>query len=262
MSASDLADAPTREDGIARAIAAARAHHARLGVAKPSDLRVELAAAELDGYVVPSAEVAGDARVVRANGVALIVIAASIEGTPRARFSIAHELGHLVLHPDVDALARIHGLPRAKRYEFDVEREADAFASEWLLPHALFARMCGAARPRLDDVADVARAFGTSLTATAKRWTELAPEATACALVESKAGRVRHFTRSQAFRAKVVRRRAIEDGACAAEPTIGAPRSVGGAWGGAAAGVEIFEQSVRVPDADVVLTWLWHAPPT
>ena len=258
MNAPHVAAAPTREDGIARAIAAARAHHARLGVAKPSDLRVELAAAELDGYVVPSAEVAGDARVVRANGVALIVIAASIEGTPRARFSIAHELGHLLLHPDVDALARIHGLPRSKRYEFDVEREADAFASEWLLPHALFARMCGAARPILDDVADVARAFGTSLTATAKRWAELAP--TACALVESKAGRVRHFTRSQAFRAKVVRRRAIEDGACVAETSIRAPHSVGGAWGGAAAGVEIFEQSVRVPDTDVVLTWLWHAP--
>jgi Zn-dependent peptidase ImmA (M78 family) len=230
---------------IARAEEAARALHARFGVAKPWDLDVELTAAELGGYVVyGDVDGGSDARVTRVDGVAYICIARAQRGTPRARFSMAHEMAHLDLHPDVDALARIHGLPRAKRREFAVEQEADAFASEWLMPRALFAEYCGAVRPTLDDVARAARTFRTSLSATAKRWTALAPPHTACAFVEYKNGRVRHFDRSAAFRAHVVKRRPMSDRAWT-EALI-------------ADGVEIAEESVRVPGTDVVLSWVWH----
>lgn len=41
----------------------------------------------------------------------------------RSRFDAAHELGHLVLHK--------HGVPQG----FDAEREADAFAAAFLMPH-------------------------------------------------------------------------------------------------------------------------------
>ncbi len=233
-------------EGIARAEAVARGLHARFDVARAWDLDVEATAAELGGYIVYG-EVDGDsdARVVRGGGVAFICIAESQRGTPRARFSGAHEMAHLVLHPDVDALARIHGLPRAKRREFAVEREADAFASEWLLPRGLFVEYCGVQRPTLHHVTRAARIFRTSLSATAKRWTALAPPGVACAFVEYKGDRVRHFDPSPAFRAKIFRRRPISDRTWTA-PLV-------------ADGVEIAEESVRVPGTDVVLSWVWHA---
>jgi hypothetical protein len=231
-------------NGIESAIDGACALHARFGVETPWDLCVEPTAAALGGYVIyDDIDAGADARVVRADGVALIYVAVSQRGTPRARFSIAHEMGHLVLHPDVDALARVHGLPRATRAEHDVERQANAFASEWLLPRALFAPMCCVAQPTLDDVARIARIFGTSLTATAKRWTQLSPAA--CALVEYSAGRVRHFDRSASFLAKVVLRRHREDRA----------------WADAAKanGLSIAEETIDVPGTDVALAWLSHA---
>ena len=49
----------------------------------------------------------------------------------RARFTVAHEIGHLIMHEGV-ALARSNGIPH-KFYE-DSEWQADAFAAELLMP--------------------------------------------------------------------------------------------------------------------------------
>lgn len=48
----------------------------------------------------------------------------------RARFDAAHELGHLVMHPDV--------VPGS----WELERQADQFASAFLLPHNSFGKEC------------------------------------------------------------------------------------------------------------------------
>ncbi|MCP3143602.1 XRE family transcriptional regulator [Pyxidicoccus xibeiensis] len=50
--------------------------------------------------------------------------------TSRARFDAAHELGHLVMHPDV-----VPGSP-------ELERQADQFASAFLLPRTSFSKEC------------------------------------------------------------------------------------------------------------------------
>lgn len=59
-----------------------------------------------------------------AGGRPIVVLAADKGGSLRARFTAAHELAHLVLHADV--------IPGDVRHE----RQADAFAAEFLMPAA------------------------------------------------------------------------------------------------------------------------------
>lgn len=65
----------------------------------------------------------------------------ALEGNPRHRFTIAHEIGHAVLHNDIRKLARIEGkLPSIKAYE-DPEWQANEFAGELLAPAQLIANL-------------------------------------------------------------------------------------------------------------------------
>ena len=65
----------------------------------------------------------------------------ALEGNPRHRFTIAHEIGHAVLHNDIKKLARIDGkIPEIKAYE-DPEWQANEFAGEFLAPAHLIANL-------------------------------------------------------------------------------------------------------------------------
>jgi Zn-dependent peptidase ImmA (M78 family) len=89
------------------------------------------------------------------------MIALSRKGNPmRQRFSVAHELGHLLLHPEPAPGSRVH------------EREANTFAAELLMPAAEI-------RDRLPTPADVtvlkeiADGYGVSVAALAYRGKDL-----------------------------------------------------------------------------------------
>ncbi|WED56149.1 ImmA/IrrE family metallo-endopeptidase [Exiguobacterium profundum] len=63
----------------------------------------------------------------------------ALAGNPRHRFTLAHEIGHAILHNDVKKLARVDGkLPIIKAYE-DPEWQANEFAGELLAPEHLIA---------------------------------------------------------------------------------------------------------------------------
>jgi Zn-dependent peptidase ImmA (M78 family)/transcriptional regulator with XRE-family HTH domain len=85
----------------------------------------------------------------------VIVVAATAAGD-RRRFSVAHELGHLVLHHIPE------GTPHA------LEQQADAFAEAFLLPAAA---MCDALVPpiTLTTLADLKARWGVSLQALIRR---------------------------------------------------------------------------------------------
>jgi Zn-dependent peptidase ImmA (M78 family) len=259
-------------------VAAASALLARVTIRAPEDIRIELIAAAWDAFVVPRRTGSADARVVRDGKLAFIGIAPEALATPRGRFSTAHELAHHWMHRGwYDAIARIHGAPRTRGREFRVEREANACASELLLPRFLFLPLCTSLPPTLDSVSKVASMFRTSLTATARRWAALS--GAPCAWVESrghandaKRRKITEAKRGAAFRGEAFGRRVLEPGTVAEELAregVGEggdkrggtriARVHGAAWGAAQAGVEIVEESLRVPGTSTVLTWLWHA---
>ena len=81
----------------------------------------------------------------------------------RQRFTIAHELAHVIL----ERTGR-----NAPRAGDSVERVCDMVAAECLMPTAVFGERLSAV-PQLDEVMELARIFDTSITATAIRCAQL-----------------------------------------------------------------------------------------
>ena len=96
--------------------------------------------------------------------------------SPRARFTLGHELGHYFIDEHRNAMAA--GLPphpSVCEYESDlvVEREADHFASNLLMPSTRFRRMAQRVPSGLHGILSVANECGTSVTSTALKYLKL-----------------------------------------------------------------------------------------
>ena len=87
------------------------------------------------------------------------IVCSSDQPRPRQRFTVAHELAHVIL----DRTGR-----NAPRAGDSVERVCDVLAAECLMPTSVFEAQLPAA-PTLNDVMNLAQTFGTSITATAIR---------------------------------------------------------------------------------------------
>ena len=126
-------------------------------------------------------------------------IDSSIPEEGRKRFVVAHELGHFEMHRQ-----KTH-LFKCKREYFElwrsqnpsVEREANLFASELLMPRHMFAKEASGMEPDLKSVENLASLFSTSLTATALRFLDCTLEP--CAVVCSQEGAIRWCKSTEAF---------------------------------------------------------------
>jgi hypothetical protein len=115
----------------------------------------------------------------------------------RYRFTVAHELGHFLLHHQLRLrpCAASDLTPWSTRHEF--ERDADEFAAHLLLPEEIVASRMRSTEPSLTAVDTIARELQTSLTATALRYVELS--GFPCALVVSSADGIEWFQVSEDF---------------------------------------------------------------
>ncbi|HBN22564.1 MAG TPA: hypothetical protein DD412_04940 [Holosporales bacterium] len=110
-----------------------------------------------------------------------ILYATYLENPGFERFSISHEIGHYSLpgHPDIILVDGIHQ-SRAGFISYDkYEMEADYFAANLLMPTFLFETALDKAGVGLDAIEKLAAQCNTSLTATAIRYAQHAPEAVA-----------------------------------------------------------------------------------
>ena len=244
---------------------AAQAVLARRDVRRPDEIFVERLACAERAYVRWCDTGSADARVLRGANHARIDIAERDRGTPRGRWSGAHEFAHWMLHRHVpaDALDRIHGVGPIDGREFNYERQADQFTSELLMPRAWFAPLCTIAQPTIDDLDSLACDYGTSLTSTGKRFARFATSA--CAMLECWDGVVKRAARSERWRGVALQKRALEPGSRAyaigrGESVASRPYVVETAWGCEALGVEMTEHVILIPESGVTLVWLWHAP--
>ena len=131
--------------------------------------------------------------------------------SPRARFTLAHELGHYYIDEHRNAL--VAGRAPAHRSACDhespnlAEQEADHFAANLLMPRVRFLAEAAAAPPGLVGIISLAEGFGTSLTATAIRYA--AADVWPCAVVKwNWTGYAWKWLSSSAFRASF--RRTVE----------------------------------------------------
>ena len=100
----------------------------------------------------------------------------------RQRYSLAHELGHIMLLTaesstlSPTAPTRFRSSASATKNMKAEERLCDAIAAELLMPETMFSSAIEDSRRSLKQLPRLAGQFGTSLTATAIRYWELLPE--------------------------------------------------------------------------------------
>lgn len=251
-----------------RAVAAAHDLLAKLGVEGPEDLDLELIAMLHGAHVEWLPLTNEDAHVRRIGRELFIGLAERSRASWKWRFDLAHEIAHLLLHSEAEAVScpsvalRTGVASEEERAKYwRSEREANDFASELLHPRALLEPLLRVPPDvpfTLDEVGMLADRFETSLTSTGIRCAELV-QGVACGFLMSVGGKVAWHATSDAFRGKIVKGRMIGERALARALDEDGERVdgevPGGAWGNAAI-PRMREQSVR--GGEVVLTWLWH----
>ncbi len=116
----------------------------------------------------------------------------------KKKFTVAHELGHneIPTHKGAnfecieESFHSFFSIPQ-------VEREANKFAAELLLPKFLFRPLCFKYRPTFEDINELAEFCDTSLSVTAIKYMDFTDEC--CALIASDAKKVKWIAKSQSF---------------------------------------------------------------
>ena len=137
------------------------------GIDRPEQIDLEAIALEL-GVAVRYAKIDGsEARIVGNDTRAIITVRADSQ-RPRQRFSIAHEIGHWVeRHGRGGFVCAKEDISPQNDEAKGVESQANAFASQLLLPSYLFVPMIKGRPITLDTADKIGRDFQASLTATA-----------------------------------------------------------------------------------------------
>ena len=146
-----------------------------LGITEPEEIDIEVVARSLGARVKYRTLKSCEARIVGQNGRAIITVDAGSR-PQRRRFSIAHELGHWHRHRGICLSCRSADIDRPlsdgrrERVASNPELQADAYASDLLLPGYIFRPLASDLdRLTLAAVRGLAGMFNTSLTATAIR---------------------------------------------------------------------------------------------
>lgn len=192
----------------------------------------------------------------------IIVVKQSIREFGRKRFTIAHELGHLMLQTESAACisSDIGQWSETKKSE----KDADEFAAELLIPFDEVQSLINSEKPSLQLIRRVAEQYETSLSASGWRFCEIVT--VPCAIIWSMNGVIQWFRKSDSFSFFLRRGVTVPDASYAMAAHKGqkvpdepepVPASEWVEHSRILEGAEIWEQSVRLPWYDSALTLLW-----
>jgi hypothetical protein len=126
----------------------------------PTDLEALKPSLNLTGFYAEDMPISGE---LRRDGRGFKVIYSAYLSPERRRFTIAHEIGHAIFEKSG---------PNCPRVGSELERLCDMLAAEILMPRDIFLQKAGD-EPSVQKVLELAKLFGTSLSATALRYGEL-----------------------------------------------------------------------------------------
>ena len=244
----------------------AKALLTELNVSGPGDPRTIATELQLD---INELDVQGfDGGLVRVKGtpLAAIIVRDSIREAGRKNFTVAHELGHFVLpgHEFSGAVCGPSDIGNWGDATQELEREADEFAAELLLPSGYAGPRFKSESPSLGIIQTVADESNASLSATAWRYCDLVSER--CAVVWSKKGKVSWYKPSPEFGFYLKRGWEIAKGTQAWECFSGtrthtSPEPVDAhLWLDERVvleGAVLWEHSIGLPNYESVLSLLW-----
>ena len=184
-----------RDPNFIRSEARSAALLERFGIDCPS-FNVEDVASALGIEVIDGGLTNADARLVRhEGGTGTIRINASVQETGRRRFSIAHEIGHWELHPNVSQGYLCTAGDMRDYSRSPEEAEANWFAATLLMPKLLLPVVLFKNDPGFGVIREIAKGFQTTLTAAARRLVELSKQPVL--LISSNNGTVSWVMRSK-----------------------------------------------------------------
>ena len=176
---------------------------------------VEALAGRLGARVVRGRLAGAQARVVSDGRRAIIRLSDRVTHAGAQRFSVAHELGHLVLTHGARALAELCTAGELRgESRSAIEAEANAFAAELLMPEPIVAQRIAEMEPDLALARAIADDRAVSLVAAAVRVVELSRAR--CAVVYAEDGRVVWSAASASFGAAIARGRSLDSHSLAA----------------------------------------------
>ena len=144
-----------------------------LGITKPEEIDVEAIAWNFGAKVRYGRLTQCEARIIGSDDVAVITVDDSAS-PQRQRFSICHELGHWIYHPGQTLCCQAGDIELPNDQSNNLERVADRFASELLMPSYLFVPVAQSlGSPNMRVVQQLSEIFRTSRTATAIRLVQL-----------------------------------------------------------------------------------------
>ncbi len=170
----------------ATAEATARNIHRELGITSIEDIDVVRIAALHDAMVRERALSGLDGMMIRRGRSAVISVRKSIPEQGKKRFVVAHELGHIMLHPTIRQADRFQDgeVDRLSYRQSGEEREANYFAAELLMPQDLFVPAMRPVDPSFDEIHRLSACFGTTLSAAAIQFVRYSKEP--CAFIITK----------------------------------------------------------------------------
>ncbi len=170
------------------------------GLDEITDLEMDLFVAGLDAMLIEEELTNCDGKIIFGNNKAVIKVNSKIQFQERKRFVAAHEIGHLIMHrnmqlPD-DTFSNfniIAGMEKALKNGRQ-ELEANEFASELLMPEKLFLKEAKGKKFSPLLIKQLAERFKTSLTATVFKYLQLDLHPICLVFIEN--GRVKYWKKS------------------------------------------------------------------
>lgn len=172
------------------------------GLDEITDLEMDLFVSGLDAMLIEEELTNCDGKIIFGNSKSVIKVNSNIQFAERKRFVTAHEIGHLIMHwnmqlPD-DTFANfniIAGMEKALK-NGKQELEANEFASELLMPEKLFLKEAKGKKFSPLLIKQLSERFKTSLTATVFRYLQFEQLHPLC-LVFIENGKVKYWKKSK-----------------------------------------------------------------
>ncbi len=171
------------------------------GLEEITDLEMDLFVSGLDAMLIEEELTNCDGKIIFGNSKVVIKVNSSIQFQERKRFVIAHEIGHLIMHRNMqlpeDTFANfniIAGMEKALKNGRQ-ELEANEFASELLMPEKLFLKEAKGNKFSPLLIKQLSERFNTSLTATVFRYLQFEQLHPLCLVFIDK-GKVKYWKKS------------------------------------------------------------------
>jgi hypothetical protein len=195
-----------------------------------------------------------------------ILLRDSIREPGRKAFTIAHEIGHFVLpgHEQAQLVCSTEDIGNWSDQTKELEREADEFAAELLMPSPVVQPIVQTALPSLSLIEKIADVCKSSLSAAAWRYCDVTSQR--CAVVWSTRGVVSWWKRSEEFGYWITKGAQIQRGTFAfdcysSEPVPNEPRPIQASlWIESSAIIpeaHLREQSKFLTSYESVISLLW-----